>query len=88
MATVHLSRYDIGDGQDRETWLQVDGPFQALSTVVHYFGYDYHVIGLSRDHVVLLVTVEAAAAYTRRVNEGEALRASAAARRAARSTHG
>lgn len=72
VATVRLSRFDIGDG--RETWLQVDGPLKALVTVVNYFGYDYHVIGLSSRHVVLLVTAEAAAAYTARVVASDAAR--------------
>jgi len=64
VSTVRLFRYAVGDG--RETWLQVNGPDRALTTVVNYFGYDYHVIGLGREHLVLLVTEEAAAAYARR----------------------
>jgi hypothetical protein len=81
VSTVHLSRYAAGDGQ--ETWLQLNGPDRALSTVVHYFGYDYHVIGLDREHLVLLVTEDAAAAYARRRAKGAELAAAVARRRAA-----
>lgn len=82
VTTVHLSRYAAGGG--RETWLQLNGPDRALSTVVNYFGYDYHVIGLAREHLVLLVTGDAAAAYAQRRAKGEALAAAVARRRAGR----
>jgi hypothetical protein len=81
VSTVHLSRYAVGDGG--ETWLQINGPDRALWTVVNYFGYDYHVIGLAREHLVLLVTEEAVVSYERRVAANEAVRAAVAARRAA-----
>lgn len=79
VATVYLRRYAIGDG--RQTWLQINGPDRALTTVVNYFGYAYHVIGLSREHLVLLVTEEAVAAYERRTAEGHARKAAVAGSR-------
>lgn len=64
-AGVRLNRYNVGAG--RETWLQLNGPDGALATVVTYVGYDYHVISVGREHLVLLVAIRVGAEpHTRR----------------------
>jgi hypothetical protein len=68
---AHLHRYQTPRG---ETRLQIEANGDVLASVVNWFGYDFHVIGLAKDHIVLLITEEAVAASRQRMAASAAAR--------------